>query len=73
MDQLSDRGLPQVLSAVEGKATSLRLVQRIRINRPDLYELRFDGAGVFVDVQPELVVSVLQLVKNLGTSAAGLE
>lgn len=59
------------LTVVDGKRTALRLVQRIRVDRPDLYELRFDGAGVSVDVQPEVIVSVLQLVKNLGTGAAG--
>ena len=58
---------------VDGESTRIRLVQRLRIKRPDLYDLRFEGAGVFVDVQPELVVSVLQLVKKLGTSAAGLD
>ncbi len=60
-------------TVVKGEPTSLRLVQRIKIDRPDLYELRFDGAGIAVDVQPEVVVSVLQLVKNLGTSAASGE
>lgn len=48
-----------------GKATSLRLVTRLAVSRPDLYELRFAGAGVEVDVQPEIVLSVLQLLKNL--------
>lgn len=50
---------------VAGEASSLRLVNRIRIRRPDLYELRFDGAGISIDVQPEVVLSVLQLIKNL--------
>jgi hypothetical protein len=50
---------------VQGKPASLRLVMRLSIARPDLYELRFDGAGVEVDVQPEVVLSVLQLIKNL--------
>ncbi len=50
---------------VAGEASSLRLVNRIRIRRPDLYELRFDGAGIRFDVQPEVVLSVLQLIKNL--------
>ncbi len=59
------------LTVVDGKRTALRLVQRIRVDKPELYELRFDGAGVAVDVQPEVIVSVLQLVKNLGASAAG--
>ncbi len=50
---------------VAGNPASLRLVTRMSIARPDLYELRFDGAGVEVDVQPEVVLSVLQLIKNL--------
>lgn len=50
---------------VAGEASSLRLVNRIRVRRPDLYELRFDGAGIAFDVQPEVVLSVLQLIKNL--------
>ena len=58
-------------TVVAGERTALRLVQRIRVDRPELYELRFDGAGVAVDVQPEVIVSVLQLVKNLGAGAAG--
>lgn len=56
---------------VAGDRTALRLVQRIRVKRPDLYELRFDGAGMAVDAQPEMVVSVLQLVKNLGAGGGG--
>ncbi|MCO4763023.1 MAG: hypothetical protein KC502_16015 [Myxococcales bacterium] len=56
-------------TVVKGESTSLRLVQRIRVERPDLYDLRFDGAGFSIDVQPEVVVSVLQLIKNLGTGA----
>ncbi len=50
---------------VEGKPSALRLVTRLSIARPDLYVLRFDGAGIEVDLQPEVVLSVLQLVKNL--------
>jgi hypothetical protein len=50
---------------VAGEPSSLRLVNRIRIARPDLYELRFDGAGIRFDVQPEIVLSLLQLVKSL--------
>ncbi len=50
---------------VAGLPSSMRLVNRIRITRPDLYELRFDGAGISFDVQPEVVLSVLQLLKNL--------
>lgn len=50
---------------VQGKPATLRLVTRLSIARPDLYALRFDGAGIEVDVQPEVVLSVLQLIKNL--------
>jgi hypothetical protein len=50
---------------VAGEPSSMRLVNRLRITRPDLYELRFDGAGINFDVQPEVVLSVLQLLKNL--------
>ncbi len=52
-------------SLVEGKPSALRLVTRLSIARPDLYVLRFDGAGIEVDLQPEVILSVLQLIKNL--------
>ncbi len=47
---------------VSGKATSFRIIPRVRVAKPDLYEMRFDGAGIELDVQPEVVVSVLDAV-----------
>ena len=47
---------------VSGKATSFRIIPRVRVAKPDLYEMRFDGAGIELDVQPEVVVSVLDVV-----------
>ena len=51
---------------VAQKRTAVRVVQRLRVKRPDLFEMNFDGAGLIIDLQPEVVVSVTELVKSLG-------
>ena len=50
-----------VLAAEE---VSAFVVQSMRIPQPNLYELVFDGAGLRFDLQPEFVVSVLQVVQS---------
>ena len=47
---------------ISGEATSFRIILRLRVLKPDLYEMRFDGAGIELDAQPEVVVSVLDVV-----------
>ncbi len=47
---------------ISGEATRFRLILRLRVLKPSLYEMRFDGAGVELDVQPEVVVSVLEAI-----------
>ncbi len=47
---------------INGEATRFRIILRLRVLKPDLYEMRFDGAGVEIDAQPEVVVSVLDVV-----------
>lgn len=47
---------------INGEETRFRIILRIRVQKPDLYLMRFDGAGVELDVQPEVVVSVLDVV-----------
>ncbi|GEM_PF-6306532 len=51
---------------VAKKSTKVRVVQRMRVKRPDLFEMNFNGGGLFIDLQPEVVVSVTELVKSLG-------
>lgn len=40
------------------------LVLRVSIDQPDLYDMVIDGTGLAVDVQPEFVLSVLEVVKS---------
>ena len=47
---------------IDGKSTRFRIILRLRVLKPDLYEMRFDGAGVELDAQPEVVVSLLEAV-----------
>lgn len=51
---------------IEKKDTKVRVVQRMRVKRPDLFEMNFDGGGLFIDLQPEVLVSVTEVVKELG-------
>lgn len=51
---------------VAQKATKVRVVQRLRVKRPDLFEMNFDGAGLIIHFQPEVVVSVTELIKSVG-------
>ncbi len=48
-----------------GVRTSFRIGVRARVAQPDLYDLKFDGAGVRFVVQPEVVISALEIVKSL--------
>ncbi len=50
-----------VLAADE---VSAFVVQSMRIPQPNLYELVFDGAGLQFDLQPEFVISVLEVVQS---------
>lgn len=47
-----------------GEPVSTFVVQRMRIPQPNLYELVFDGAGLRFDLQPEFVISVLEVVQS---------
>ena len=47
---------------VDGLATRFRIILRMRVLKPDLYEMQFDGAGVELDAQPEVVVSLLEAI-----------
>lgn len=51
---------------VAQKKTEVRVVQRLRVRRPDLFEMNFDGGGLTIDLQPEVLVSVTEVVKELG-------
>ena len=50
---------------VDKKTTKVRVVQRLRVRRPDLFEMNFDGGGLTIDLQPEVLVSVTEVVKEL--------
>lgn len=47
---------------VDGVATRFRIILRMRVLKPDLFEMRFEGAGVELDAQPEVVVSLLEAI-----------
>ena len=51
---------------VDKKTTKVRVVQRLRVRRPDLFEMNFDGGGLIIDLQPEVLVSVSEVIKELG-------
>ena len=46
------------------QAVSTTVVQRMRVPQPNLYELVFVGAGLRFDLQPEFVVSVVEVLEN---------
>lgn len=48
---------------IGGAATSINLIQRMRVPQENLYDLTLDGAGVIVDLQPEIVISALDVAK----------
>ena len=51
---------------VAKKKTEVRVVQRLFVRRPDLFEMNFDGGGLIIDLQPEVLVSVTEVIKELG-------
>lgn len=51
-------------SIIAGSPTFLTLVQNMRVPQHHLYDLHLTGAGVFQDLQPELVISVLDVAAS---------
>ena len=47
-----------------GQPLQRTLFQRMRVPRSTLYDLRVSGAGLELDVQPEFVISVLEVAKS---------
>jgi hypothetical protein len=46
------------------KGASISLVQRLHIEQEHLYEVSFQGGGLYVSVQPEVVISALEIAKS---------
>ncbi len=48
-------------SILAGEPTTVTLRQRMRVPREHLYDLRLDGAGTLIEMQPELVISIIDV------------
>lgn len=51
-------------SIIAGQPISVTLTQRMRVPRPDLYQLRLRGAGTKIVMQPELVINVIDVAAS---------
>lgn len=51
-------------SILAGKTVDIRVILAMRIAQGDLYEVGIDGAGLDIDLQPEIIVSVLEVLKG---------
>lgn len=49
---------------VDGKTVWIEIFQRMRVAQPDLYSVRLGGAGVEIDLQPEFVISAIEVAKG---------
>ncbi len=49
---------------IAGQTIAVTLTQRMRVRRPDLYLLRLRGAGTGIQVQPELVINVIDVAAS---------
>jgi hypothetical protein len=52
-------------SILAGQETSAWVIVRMQVPQYNLYEVMFDGAGVDMDIQPEFVISVIEVVKDM--------
>ncbi|MDP6943351.1 MAG: hypothetical protein QF464_04310, partial [Myxococcota bacterium] len=51
-------------SILAGQPVDIEVILSMSIAQPDLYEVGIDGAGLDIDIQPEIIVSVIEVVKS---------
>ncbi len=51
-------------SIIAGQTLLVTLTQRMKVARPDLYDLRLKGAGTRIKMQPELVINVIDVAAS---------
>jgi len=49
---------------LEGLTVSIKVILTLAIAQEDLYEVGFDGAGLDIQIQPELIISVVEVIKD---------
>jgi len=65
-DVESESAFTQNLKAaiLAGQTVDIRVILSMSIAQEDLYEVGIDGAGLDIDIQPEIIVSVVEVIKD---------
>ncbi len=64
IDSRSDFSTQLKRKLLAGEESAVTMVQRFKVPRENMYSLQVDGAGLAIDMQPELVINVLDVAQS---------